>query len=72
MELQYISDAAGNHTAVVIPIKDWEALTDQYVELKKADKKTKGVKPSDFVGIIPDDVADAMQAYVKESRENWG
>jgi hypothetical protein len=72
MELQYISDAAGNHTAVVIPIKDWEELTHQYADLKKMESKPGNIKPSDFEGSIPSDVADAMQAYVKESRESWG
>lgn len=72
MELQYISDASGNHTAVVIPIKDWEELTNQYDALKNMENKANGIKPSDFEGAIPSDVADAMQAYVKTSRESWG
>jgi hypothetical protein len=71
MELQYISDASGHHTAVVIPIKDWEALTEQYDELKNIEAKRYDVKPSDFAGSIPNEVADAMQTYVKESRESW-
>jgi hypothetical protein len=71
MELQYISDASGNHTVVVIPIKEWEELTKQHEALKKLEDNATSLKPSDFAGSIPEAVADAMQQYVAASRENW-
>ena len=70
MDLQYLSDESGNHTAVIIPIKEWETLTKQYEGLKKLEDKPVKMKPSDFAGSIPEHVADAMQEYVKESRNN--
>jgi hypothetical protein len=35
MPLQYISDSAGNHTAVLIPITEWELLTHKHEDLKQ-------------------------------------
>jgi hypothetical protein len=38
MNLQYISDKKGQKTAVIIPIKDWQQLTDKYnIEQEKPD-----------------------------------
>lgn len=34
MALQYIADDAGRHTAVIIPIKDWNSITNKYQDLK--------------------------------------
>ena len=30
MSLQYISDASGNRTAVVIPIEEWDGIRNKY------------------------------------------
>lgn len=30
MNVQYISDRKGQKTAVIIPIKDWQQLTEKY------------------------------------------
>ena len=35
MELQYISDNAGNHTAVIIPIAEWNNITAKHEDLKE-------------------------------------
>ncbi len=35
MALQYLSDPQGKKTAVVIPIKVWEIITDKHQDLKK-------------------------------------
>ncbi|MEA5402450.1 hypothetical protein VB776_05965 [Arcicella sp. DC2W] len=35
MALQYLSDPHGKTTAVVIPIKIWEIITDKHQDLKK-------------------------------------
>ena len=74
MPLQYISDAEGNHTAVMIPISEWELLTHKFNDLKKLEVPSSNViekKPSDFAGTMPPDVAEAFHSYLKESRENW-
>ena len=34
MDLQYISDTQGNHTAVIIPIEKWNNLTAKHEDLK--------------------------------------
>lgn len=74
MPLQYLSDADGNHTAVMIPISEWELLTKQFEALKSLEKpstKTTVKSPSDFAGTMPPDVAEAFHSYLKESRESW-
>ena len=43
MDLQYLSDADGKHTAVVIPIEDWRDLTTKHEELKKLEQKSKSL-----------------------------
>jgi hypothetical protein len=50
MDIQYISDNHGNHTAVVIPIDEWNSITDKHQDLKTLEKPK--MKPSDFVGCI--------------------
>ena len=74
MALQYLSDTEGNHTAVMIPISEWELLTKQFEGLKKIEttpSETSRKKPSDFAGTMPLDVAELFHLSVKESRENW-
>ena len=39
MDLQYISDADGRQTAVVIPIEEWKSLTETYAGLKTLEVK---------------------------------
>lgn len=38
MPLQYISDTAGNHTAIIIPINEWELLTSKHQDLKQMEQ----------------------------------
>lgn len=48
MALQYISDPQGKTTAVVIPIKIWEIITDKYQDLKKLEgtfAQNKAIEP---------------------------
>lgn len=73
MSLQYISDNEGNHTAVLIPISEWELITSKHQDLKLMEKpsSTNNVKPSDFAGTLPKDVAERMKEYVKRSRDEW-
>ena len=69
MEVQYLSDAQGNHTSVLIPIADWNKIKDCYEELKKTEKPKK--KPSDYVGCISKETAERMIADIEESRNQW-
>lgn len=69
MSLQYISDTQGRHTAVVIPIEDWNTLTARHKDLKSLEKPTR--KPSDFVGCISEETAQQMIADIERSRDEW-
>lgn len=75
MDLQYLSDIDGKHTAVVIPIEEWNDLTKTYIGLKSleksnvAPKKTK--KPSDFVGCISKEQGQEMIKDLDKSRNQW-
>jgi hypothetical protein len=69
MDLQYISDTQGRHTAVVIPIEEWEHLTAKHEDLKAMEKLKK--KPSDFVGCITKEIAKQMVLDIEISRSEW-
>ena len=74
MDLQYISDTEGRHTAVVIPIEEWNNLTAKHQDLKDLEKpevKKIRKKPSDFVGCISKEIAEKMIADVELSRSQW-
>ena len=76
--LEYISDYTGKHTAVVIPISEWENIVRKYAELKGLElesprqnalsgKYTMG----DFAGILTSERADALLKHVDQSRNEW-
>ena len=69
MELHYISDEQGRHTAVVIPIHEWDAITAKHQELKQIEKPKQ--KVSDFVGCISKDTAQQMITDIESSRTEW-
>lgn len=75
MELQYISDNAGNHTAVIIPIAEWNNITDKHQDLKDltnaTEKKSTGKKPSDFAGTLSTEEAEKLHKYLKQARNEW-
>lgn len=74
MALQFISDNSGNHTAVVIPIDEWNNITTLHQDLKKLEKDNKPVhnrKPSDFIGILSKETALEMLKDIEQSREEW-
>ncbi len=74
MPLQYISDNAGNHTAVVIPMSEWELLTRKHKDLKELEQPKQDFpnkKPSDFAGTMPADIAEAFSKYVEEGHKQW-
>ena len=73
MPLQYITNTSGMHTAVLIPINEWEQLTHKHTDLKElelADKKPK-VKLSNLAGKLSVETANAMLQQVEENRNDW-
>lgn len=69
MDLQYIADSNGKHTAVVIPIEEWHKISAQLSDLKLNELTKK--KPSDFVGCITKETAKKMIDDIESSREQW-
>ena len=70
MDLQYISDTEGKHTAVVIPIDEWNSLTDTYKELKTLEKPKQKLSEK-YAGKLPAEIADEMQLYITQGRNEW-
>jgi hypothetical protein len=48
MDLQYISDADGKHTAVIIPIEDWKGLTLKHEGLRNLEQKSHDTENKDL------------------------
>ncbi len=73
MELQYISDISGNHTAVVIPIEDWNNITAKHEDLKELaeEKKTSSNNAARFKGLLTEEEADKYHKYLKKVRKEW-
>lgn len=72
MALQYLHDEGGNTTAVLVPIEEWEALTQGEGIKTHLDKKShQGKKATDFKGLLSPEVAEALQKHVQQSREEW-
>jgi hypothetical protein len=76
--LQYISDYTGKHTAVVIPISEWEKIVRKYSDLKLLEGDSPGVDVihgvstmGDFAGTLSPETADALLTYVEQSRGEW-
>ncbi|HEY4110178.1 MAG TPA: hypothetical protein VGM48_14260 [Puia sp.] len=76
--MQYISDHTGKHTAVVIPISDWENIVRKYADLKLLEQETIKENPSsrqytmgDFAGALAPERADALLKHVEQSRNEW-
>lgn len=69
MDIQYLSDEQGRHTAVQIPIDDWNKLTEENEVFRNFEKKKK--KPSDFFGTLNIEEGEKMQKYLIESRNEW-
>ncbi|WP_431216972.1 hypothetical protein ACQ86N_21915 [Puia sp. P3] len=76
--LQYISDYTGKHTAVVIPISEWENIVRKYADLKLLEQESSNEKAvsgqytmGDFAGILAPERADALLKHVEQSRSEW-
>jgi hypothetical protein len=70
MNVQYISDAQGRHTAIVIPIEEWNNITAKHQDLKLLENPKQ--KPSDFRGAISKETADKLLRYTEQARTEWG
>lgn len=72
MTLQYLEDNHNNTTAVVIPIRDWEKITQIHQDinliLKPKMDAAKKLKPSDYRGCISKETADKLNAHIEQSR----
>ena len=75
MPLQYLKDNHNNTTAVVIPIKDWEKITRIHQDipaiLESNTPSIKKIKPSDYRGSISKEMADKLNNYIEQSRNEW-
>lgn len=73
MNLQYVSDGTGRHTAVIVPIEEWNSLTSDKQKLKAEDKQHAigSTKPSDFRGVISLRTANELLHHVEQARTEW-
>lgn len=71
MNVQYLSDAQGRHTAIVIPIEEWNNIKEKHQDLKLLENSKQNAvrhKPSDFVGCISKETAHKMINDIELSR----
>jgi hypothetical protein len=67
MDLQYLSDAQGRHTAVVIPIEDWNNITIKHEDLRALESPYK----PEFVAKIEESKEQAKNGKVtRVEKEN--
>lgn len=75
MNLQYLKDNNNTTTAVVIPISDWEKITQTHQDInlmiEKKQAKSSKSKPSDFFGTLTKEDGEKMQSYINKSRNEW-
>jgi len=73
MALQYISDNSGKHTAVIIPITEWNTIAAKHQDLKKLmeDKSPPNNNASRFKGLLTEEEAEKYDKYLKHARSEW-
>lgn len=75
MAIQYVSDDAGNPTAVLVPIKDWNNLLSKHDDIKllvqDIEQPKSKRKPSEFRGILDKEVAKQMISDIEKDRNEW-
>lgn len=73
MPIQYLTDAAGEHTAVLIPINEWELLTRKHEDLKNLEATAQKTNPqlSGLAGKLSYETAEEMLHHVAEDRDEW-
>jgi hypothetical protein len=69
MDLQYISDTQGRHTAVVIPIEEWNNITAKHQDLKILERPENNA--SRFKGLLTNEEASKFHTYLKQARSEW-
>ncbi|MGZ3835388.1 MAG: hypothetical protein ACXVB0_17835 [Mucilaginibacter sp.] len=76
--LQYISHYTGKHTAVVIPISEWEKIVRKYNDLRLLEQNSskENLFPvrhtmGEFAGSLAPDRADAILKQIEQSRNEW-
>lgn len=70
MNVQYLSDTQGRHTAIVIPIEEWNTITAKHEDLKTLEKPKQKLSEK-YAGKLPGTVADELQDYITQSRTEW-
>lgn len=70
MNVQYLSDAQGRHTAIVIPIEEWNTITAKHEDLKSLEKPKQKLSEK-YAGKLPAEIAEELQQYVTQSRTEW-
>lgn len=73
MALQYISDDSGNHTAVVIPIAEWNDITTRHADLKDLSEENapKLNNASRFKGLLTKEETEDYLKYLEKARAEW-
>jgi hypothetical protein len=69
MSVHYISDKHGKHTAIVIPIEEWDNITSKHQDLKSLEKPK--MKPSDFRGAISKKTTEELLQHTEQARTEW-
>lgn len=73
MELQYISDNEGNPTAVIIPINEWNSITQKHKDLENlAPATTTKRGNADLIkGLLNNEQAEKYHKHLKNIRKEW-
>lgn len=69
MELQYVSDDQGHPTAVIVPIEEWNRISNNKMILPQ--KKLSKKKASDFRGIFTKEEGARVSDYINKVRSEW-
>lgn len=75
MSLQYMADYAGEPTAVVIPISEWERLVKKHADLKELNPPIIGKKRiplmKEFENLLSKEEGESLLQHVEQSRNEW-
>lgn len=75
MAIQYVSDDAGNPTAVLVPIVEWNKLASKHEDIQllmqNSIQPKSRRKPSEFRGILNKEIAQKMILDIEKDREEW-
>ena len=73
MALQYVFDEEGKHTAVLVPINDWNTITARHQDVKElvGEKIQKTNNASRFKGLLTNEEAKMYDKYLKQARSEW-